>query len=87
MSTSEKKPIVFVVDDDADVRSGFKSLLQSVNLDCEVFGSSEEFLRRKPVDTVSCLILDIRMPGPSGLDLQTELARTHHDIPIIFITG
>jgi FixJ family two-component response regulator len=87
MPPSERKPIVFVVDDDADVRSGFKALLQSVNLDCEVFGSSEEFLRRKPADTVSCLVLDIRMPGPSGLDLQTELARIHHDIPIIFITG
>jgi RNA polymerase sigma factor (sigma-70 family) len=87
MSPLEKKPIVFVVDDDVDVRNGFKALLQSVDLDCEVFGSSEEFLRRKQTDRVSCLILDIRMPGPSGLDLQMELAQTHLDIPIIFITG
>src|SRR5687768_1810477 len=77
MSPIERKPIVFVVDDDADVRNGFKALLQSVDLDCEVFGSSEEFLRRKRTDTVSCLVLDIRMPGPSGLDLQMELAQAH----------
>ncbi len=87
MSPSERKPKVFVVDDDFDVREGLKLLLQSVNLDCEAFGSAEEFLRRKPSDSVSCLILDIRMPGPSGLDLQSELARAHANIPIIFITG
>jgi FixJ family two-component response regulator len=78
---------VFVVDDDVDVREGLKSLLHSVSLDCEVFDSTRQFLRRKPADAVSCLILDVRLPGSSGLDLQTELARAHVGIPIIFITG
>jgi FixJ family two-component response regulator len=87
MSAAERRPKVYVVDDDIDVREGLKALLQSVDLDCEVFGSGEEFQRRKPTDAVSCLILDVRMPGPSGLDLQTELAHAHFDIPIIFITG
>lgn len=81
------KPTVFVVDDDADVREGLNLLLQSVGLNCEVFRSAQDFMRRRPAETVSCLILDVRMPGPSGLDCQKELARIHLNIPIIFITG
>jgi FixJ family two-component response regulator len=81
------KPTVFVVDDDADVREGLNLLLQSVGLNCEVFRSAQDFMRRKPAETVSCLILDVRMPGPSGLDCQKELARVHLNIPIIFVTG
>ncbi len=74
--SAEPRKVVFVVDDDVDVREGLRSLLQSVSLGCEVFASTKEFLRRKPSDAVSCLILDVRLPGPSGLDFQAELART-----------
>jgi FixJ family two-component response regulator len=84
---AEPRQTVFVVDDDVDVREGLRSLLQSVSLGCEVFASTEDFLNRKPTDAVSCLILDVRLPGPSGLDFQADLARAHVDIPIIFITG
>jgi FixJ family two-component response regulator len=84
---SETKQIVFVVDDDVDVREGLKALLQSVSLSCEVFGTTREFLQRKPGDAVRCLILDVRLPGPSGLDFQAELASAHVDIPIVFLTG
>ena len=80
-------PVVFVVDDDIDVREGLKSLVELAGLRCEVFASTREFLPRKAADTVSCLVLDVRLPGMSGLDLQAELARTHADIPTIFITG
>jgi FixJ family two-component response regulator len=85
--SAEPMQIVFVVDDDIDVREGLRSLLQSVNFGCEVFASAKEFLSRKASDAVSCLILDVRLPGPSGLDFQAELANAHIDIPIIFITG
>ena len=81
------EPVVFVVDDDIDVREGLKSLLGSVGLRCEVFASTRKFLQREAADTVSCLVLDVRLPGMSGLDFQAELAGTHADIPIIFITG
>ena len=81
------EPVVFVVDDDIDVRDGMKSLMGSVGLRCEVFASPRKFLERKPTDTVSCLVLDVRLPEMSGLDFQAELAGTHADIPIIFITG
>src|ERR1044072_4066030 len=83
----DSKQVVFVVDDDVDVREGLRSLLDSVHLGCEVFASAKEFLNRKPTDAVSCLILDVRLPGPSGLDVQGELAAARIDIPIIFITG
>ena len=83
----DAEPVVFVVDDDIDVREGLKSLMGSVGLRCEVFASPRKFLERKPTDTVSCLVLDVRLPGMSGLDFQAELARTHADIPTIFITG
>ena len=80
-------PVVFVVDDDFDVREVLKSLLESVGLRAEVFGSTREFLQNKPMDTVSCLVLDVSLPGMSGLDFQAELAGTHADIPIIFLSG
>ena len=83
----ESRQVVFVVDDDVDVREGLRALLDSVHLGCEVFATAKEFLNRKPTDAVSCLILDVRLPGPSGLDVQAELAAAHIDIPIIFITG
>jgi FixJ family two-component response regulator len=81
------RPIVFVVDDDSDVREGLKALLDSVDLRCEVFHSTRDFLQRKLGDEPSCLILDVRLPGASGLDFQQELAKTQNSIPIIFISG
>jgi len=78
---------VYVVDDDLDVREGLKSLFQSVGLKSEAFGSTADFLTAKLPDEPSCLILDVRLPGLSGLDFQAELVRTQINIPIIFITG
>jgi FixJ family two-component response regulator len=84
---SKGTPIVYVVDDDRDVREGLKSLLESVGLKTQTFESAAEFLRSKRVDDVSCLILDVRMPGLSGLDFQAELSQAQMVTPIIFITG
>jgi FixJ family two-component response regulator len=78
---------VFVVDDDASLREALKSLLRSVGLRVEVFGSGADFLKIKLPDDAACLILDIRLPGLSGLDFQSELAKANIHIPIIFITG
>jgi FixJ family two-component response regulator len=86
-AAASASPVVFVVDDDFDVREVLKSLLESVGLRAEVFGSTREFLQNKPMDTVSCLVLDVSLPGVSGLDFQAELAGTHADIPIIFLSG
>jgi FixJ family two-component response regulator len=79
--------IVFVVDDDPAVRRVIKLLLESVGLRVELFGSAEEFRRSERPNTASCLVLDIRLPGISGLDFQRELAETKVQIPIIFITA
>jgi FixJ family two-component response regulator len=79
--------VVFVVDDDTDVRSGLKLLLESVGLPCMTFSSVDEFFLSKPTDCPSCLILDVRMPGTGGLDLQGKLNELQNRIPIIFITG
>lgn len=81
------RQIVFVIDDDRNVREGMRSLMESMNLACEIFATSKEFMNRKPSNAVSCLILDIRLQGASGLELQAELARARINIPIIFITG
>ncbi len=80
-------PIVFVVDDDPAVRRVIKRLLESMGLRVELFGSAEEFRRSERPNTASCLVLDIRLPGISGLDFQRELAETNVQIPIIFITA
>jgi RNA polymerase sigma factor (sigma-70 family) len=79
--------IVFIVDDNSDVREGLKGLLESVGLECQTFSSTKEFLLRKPTEDTSCLVLDIRLPGASGLEFQAQLAHARIDIPIIFITG
>src|SRR6202521_761760 len=84
---TEAAPIVFVVDDDPSVGRAIKRLVGSVGLQVELFGSAQEFLQAKRPDAPSCLVLDIRLPGKSGLDFQRELAETHINIPIIFITG
>ena len=80
-------PIVFIVDDDPSVRSSLKFLLSTVGLQAEGFESASAFLLNKPVDTPSCLVLDVRLPGVSGLDFQRELAAKNIRIPIIFLTG
>ena len=84
---TEPHPVVFVVDDDASIRDALKSLLRSVGLHVEFFGSAQEFLQRQRPDVPGCLVLDIRLPGISGLDLQRQLAEAGIHIPIIFLTG
>ena len=84
---TEAQSILFVVDDDASVRNALKSLIRSVGLQVELYGSAQEFLRSKRPDAPSCLILDIRLPGISGLDFQSKRAEANDPIPIIFITG
>jgi FixJ family two-component response regulator len=84
---SAREPIVFVIDDDASVRRALANLFQSVGLRVEVFGSAPEMLQSKLPDVASCLVLDIRLPGLSGLDFQAELAKANIHIPIIFMTG
>jgi FixJ family two-component response regulator len=79
--------IVFVIDDDSSVREAIKSLIRSVGMRVETFASAQEFLQCRRPDLPACLVLDVRMPGLSGLDLQHELAQAHIRIPIIFITG
>jgi FixJ family two-component response regulator len=84
---SEHKGLVFVVDDDAAMRRSLEDLISSVGLEVEGFPSAQEFLRRKRPDVPGCLVLDVRMPGLSGLDLQKRMVTTAEEIPIIFITG
>jgi FixJ family two-component response regulator len=85
--SSAGEPIVFVVEDDASVCRALSNLFQSVGLQVEVFGSASEMLQGKLPDVASCLVLDIRLPGLSGLDFQTELTKANIHIPIIFMTG
>ena len=84
---TERHPIVFIVDDDASVREALKNLIRSVGLHVELFGSATEFLETQRPDAPSCLVLDVRLPGISGLDLQHRLADANVHIPIIIITG
>ena len=85
--TRADAPTVFVVDDDAGVRAAIQGLLKSAGLRCESFRSAEEFLRKNRPDGPSCLVLDVSLPGVSGLEFQRELADAGLLIPIIFITG
>src|SRR3984957_9862391 len=87
MPTTQAESVVFVVDDDASIRAAVKSLLKSVGLRSESFGSTEEFVSAVRPDTPSCLVLDVRLPGMSGLDFQAELEKRGVRIPIIFITA
>jgi len=80
-------PLVFVVDDDASVRSSLKFLLSTVGLQAETFDSPDSFLHKKRPDVPSCLVLDVRLPGVSGIDFQRELAAQNICIPIVFLTG
>ena len=79
--------MVFVIDDDPAIRDSLSGLVRSVGLQVEAFGSAQEFMRSKRPDAPSCLVLDVRLPGPSGLDFQRELAKANIRLPIIFITG
>jgi FixJ family two-component response regulator len=84
---TEPAPTVFVVDDDSSLRRAIKRLVESVGVQVELFGSAQEFLQAKRPDGPSCLVLDIRLPGISGLDFQRELACANIHTPIIFITA
>jgi FixJ family two-component response regulator len=84
---SEREAVVFVIDDDPGVRAATQTLLRSVGLKVEAFNSATEFLINSIPDAPSCLVLDVRLPGASGLDFQAELAKANIQIPIIFITG
>jgi FixJ family two-component response regulator len=79
--------MVYIIDDDESIRESLKSLMRSVGLGVETFASAQEFLQSTRPDVPACLILDVRMPGLSGLDLQRELSEANIHIPIIFITG
>lgn len=83
----ESPPIVFVVDDEPAICLSLKRLVKSVGLEAQTFTSAQEFLRAKRPDGPGCLVLDVRLPGLSGLDLQQELLDAKVDLPIIFITG
>src|ERR1700751_4861138 len=85
--TTEVAPVVFVIDDDASIRASIEGLLKSVGLRSESFGTAQEFLDRHTADQPSCLVLDVRLPGVSGLDFQRKLAEGGVPIPIIFITA
>ncbi len=81
------EPVVYVIDDDPSFRKAVSRLLRSAGLAVETLGSAREFLERPAEDRPSCLVLDIRMPGPSGMDLQAALQEAQRDIPIVFVTG
>ena len=84
---NKKAPLIFIVDDDPDVRLALSRLIESAGFDFETFSSADKFLLRKPCHRSSCLILDIRMPGLNGLELQEELVKRDIVVPIIFISG
>jgi RNA polymerase sigma factor (sigma-70 family) len=84
---SEDQPTVFVIDDDVSVREAIEGMVKSVGLQAQTFESAQDFLRKPPIDGPNCLVLDVRLPGLSGLDLQHELTAADIQIPIIFITG
>jgi FixJ family two-component response regulator len=84
---AEREGVVYVIDDDPYVRSGLSNLLRSVGLQAEVFGSAVEFLRIERQATPCCVVVDVRLPGLSGLDFQSELAKRAFSPPVIFITG
>src|ERR1700704_6245075 len=83
----ESKSIVLVIDDDASMRNSLCNLFRSVGLRVAAFGSGTKFLQSKLPDVASCLVLDIRLPGISGLDFQTKLVQANIHIPVIFMTG
>ena len=87
MTRDNNRPTVFIVDDDPAIRFAMQALMDSVNLPHEIFGSGDDFLEKISEDRPGCLVLDIRMPGLGGLELQEELIRRGNTLPVIFITG
>ncbi len=83
----ESRAIVFVVDDDLSMREALESLVRSAGFKVETFASAQDFLARRRADVPSCLVLDVRLPGLSGLDLQKRIVEANREIPIVFITG
>jgi FixJ family two-component response regulator len=85
--SDDARGVVYVIDDDASMRESLKSLLRSVGLRVETFGAAPDFFEKKLPDVAICLVVDVRLPGLSGLDFQAELSKANIDVPIIFITG
>jgi FixJ family two-component response regulator len=83
----KEQPVVYVVDDDAGVRQALDSLIRSVGFSVQTFASAQDFLNSKRTSVPGCLVLDVRMPGLSGLDLQRDLAEADFHLPVIFVTG
>src|SRR5215831_15146729 len=83
----ESSPCVFVIDDDDGMRAAIQGLMKSAGLHSEAFATPQEFLARRPIDCPCCLVLDVRLPGLSGIDFQQELIAAGIHIPIIFLTG
>jgi FixJ family two-component response regulator len=86
-SARESSPVIAIVDDDPSAREGLQSLIRSVGWRAETFGSAQEFLARRAAETPSCLVLDLQLPGLSGLDLQKRMAEVDLEIPIVFLSG
>jgi FixJ family two-component response regulator len=84
---TEEHPVVFVIDDDRSVREALEGLLRSVGLSVHAFASTQDFMQAARPDAPGCLVLDVRLPGLSGLDFQRELSKSTNPLPIIFITG
>ena len=84
---AEQPGVVFVIDDDPSMRAALEDLISSVHLDVRLFASPQEYLHSNPQDVLGCLVLDVRLPGMSGLTFQKELAKTGIALPVIFITG
>src|SRR5438105_3206729 len=85
--TSQHQPSIVVIDDDASMRRALENLFKSVGFEVELFASPQEFLQSERPDRPGCIVLDIRFPGRSGLDMQRDLAQANTQLPIIFITG
>src|SRR5215217_9269778 len=83
----DAKPTVLIIDDDVELRNSLERLLRSMGLGAQLFASISDFLASNPPDGPTCLVLDVRLPGQSGLDFQRELAAANKELPIIFITG
>ena len=86
-ATTDEQPVVFIIDDDEHVRETVAHLLRSVGLGAQAFGSTQEFMRAKRPDAPGCIVLDVRLPGASGLEFQRTLADSNIQLPVIFITG
>ena len=87
MTATEEEPVVFIIDDDETVRETVADLLHSVGLGAQTFGSAKEFLEAKRPDVPGCIVLDVRLPGASGLEVQRTLTDLNILLPIIFISG